>query len=102
MFDFAELEEPRPFTESEQQAIDELKFKFEKNNEINFQTDNYFLTKFLRYRDWNVEAAYKSIVLYYELKVIHCDLTNKKNPNKTLINVSKILKIIHFFSLFSA
>lgn len=79
MFDLNELEEPRPFTESEQQAIDDLKFKFQQNDgTINFQTDNYFLTKFLRYRDWNVEAAYKSIVLHYELKVIHCDVKNKK------------------------
>lgn len=74
MSDFSELEEPRPFTESEQQAIDDLKLRFKQNTEIDFQTDNYFLTKFLRYRDWNVEAAYKSIVLYYELKVIHCDM----------------------------
>ena len=69
MHDFRELKEPRPFTEAEQKAIDELKLMFEQNTEINFQTDNYFLTKFLRYRDWNVGAAYKSIVSYYELKV---------------------------------
>lgn len=70
MFDFPELEEPRPFTEIEQQAIDDLKLLFKQNTKINFQTDNYFLTKFLRYRDWNVETAYKSIVHHYELKVI--------------------------------
>lgn len=67
--EFRELEEPRPFTEAEQKAIDDLKLLFKQNTKINFQTDNYFLTKFLRYRDWNVEAAYKSIVTYYELKV---------------------------------
>lgn len=70
MLDFPELQEPRPFTEAEQQAIDDLKLLFKQNTKINFQTDNYFLTKFLRYRDWNAESAYKSIVHYYELKVI--------------------------------
>lgn len=69
MFDFRDLEEPQPFTETEQRAIDDLKLMFKQNTEINFQTDNYFLTKFLRYRDWNVAATYKSIVTYYELKV---------------------------------
>lgn len=69
MHEFRELEEPRPFTDAEQQAIDDLKLLFKQNTKINFQTDNYFLTRFLRYRDWNVSAAYKAIVTYYELKV---------------------------------
>lgn len=64
-----ELEETKPFSEAEQQAIDDLKQMFQQNHEINFQTDNYFLTKHLRFRDWNVQAAYDSIVLAYELKV---------------------------------
>lgn len=70
MLDFPDLEEPRPFTDAEQQAIDDLKELFKKNSDINFQTDDYFLTKFLRYRDWNPKAAYDSVVLYYKLKVI--------------------------------
>lgn len=69
MHEFPELEEPLPFTATEQKAIDDLKLLFKQNSEINFQTDQYFLTKFLRYRDWNAEQAYKSIVNYYELKV---------------------------------
>lgn len=66
---FCEFEEPRPFTDAQQNAIDDLRSMFKRDTEIRFQTDNYFLTKFLRYRDWNVEAAYKSIVKYYQLKV---------------------------------
>lgn len=69
MNEFRELKEPRPFTGEEQQAIDNLKQMFTQNTKINFQTDNYFLTKFLRYRDWNVQAAYESIVNYYKIKV---------------------------------
>lgn len=69
MLDFPDLQEPRPFTDAEQKAIDDLKEMFQKKPEINFQTDNYFLTKFLRYRDWNAQAAYDSIVHYYKLKV---------------------------------
>lgn len=69
MNDFRELEEPRPLTEAEQQAIDDLKLMFEQNVKINFQTDNYFLTKYLRYRDWNVQDAYESIRNYYKIKV---------------------------------
>lgn len=69
MFEYRELEEPQPFTDAEQKAIDDLKQLFNENTDINFQTDNFFLTKFLRYRDWNAQAAYESIVKYYELKV---------------------------------
>lgn len=69
MNDFCELKEPLPFNADEQQAIDELKQLFKQNIKINFQTDNYFLTKFLRYRDWNVQAAYESIQNYYKIKV---------------------------------
>lgn len=71
MNEFRDLQEPRPFSDAQQQAIDDLKLQFKQNSEINFQTDNYFLTKFLRYRDWNVDGAYKSIVNYYQLKVKH-------------------------------
>lgn len=69
MPEYRELEEPKPFTDAEQKAIDDLKLLFNKNTDINFQPDNFFLTKFLRYRDWNAPAAYESIVKYYELKV---------------------------------
>lgn len=69
MDEFRELNEPRPFNANEQQAIDHLKQMFKQNTDINFQTDNYFLTKFLRYRDWNVQAAYDSIKNYYKIKV---------------------------------
>lgn len=69
MNNFREFEEPRPLTEAEQQAIDDLKLMFEQNVKINFQTDNYFLTKYLRYRDWNVQDAYESIRNYYKIKV---------------------------------
>lgn len=69
MNEFYELHEPRPFNADERQALDQLKRMFEQNTEINFQTDNFFLTRFLRYRDWNVQAAYESIKNYYKLKV---------------------------------
>lgn len=69
MNDFRELKEPRPLNAAELQAIDDLKSSFKQNMKINFQTDNYFLTKYLRYRDWNVQAAYESIQNYYKIKV---------------------------------
>lgn len=69
MDEFCELKEPWPLNAAEQQAIDELKQMFQQNTEIDFQTDQYFLTKFLRYRDWNVEATYESIKNYYKIKV---------------------------------
>lgn len=78
MLDFPDLEEPRPFTDAEQQAIDDLKELFKKNSDINFQTDDYFLTKFLRYRDWNPKAAYDSVVLYYKLKVMKWSMHQKR------------------------
>lgn len=69
MDEFCELKEPRPFNAAEQQAIDQLKQMFQQNTEIIFQTDNYFLTKFLRCRDWNVQATYEAIKHYYKIKV---------------------------------
>lgn len=75
--DFPELKEPRPFNAAEQRAIDELKQKFQQNTKINFQTDNYFLTKFLRYRDWDVETAYESIKTFYKIKVTFKEFLNK-------------------------
>lgn len=69
MNDFRELKEPRTFTGTEQRAIDDLKLLFKQNTKIHFQTDNYFLTKYLRYRDWNVQAAYESIQNFYKIKV---------------------------------
>lgn len=75
MGEFCEFKEPKPFDASEQQAIDQLKQMFKQNTDINFQTDNYFLTKFLRYRDWDVQAAYESIKNYYKIKVIFNSLT---------------------------
>lgn len=87
MLDFPELEERRPFTDAEQQAIDDLKELFKNKSDINFQTDDYFLTKFLRYRDWNAKAAYDSVVLYYKLKVKMAHL-----------NANAILKtVFHYF-----
>lgn len=64
-----EFNEPKPFDAAEQQAIDHLKQMFKQTTDIHFQTDNYFLTRFLRYRDWNVQAAYESIKNYYKIKV---------------------------------
>lgn len=66
---FGEFKEPRPFSADEEQAIDHLKQMFKQTTDINFQTDNYFLTRFLRYRDWEVQAAYESIKNYYKIKV---------------------------------
>lgn len=69
MNDFRELREPRMLTAVEQRAIEDLKLLFKQNTKISFQTDNYFLTKYLRYRDWNVQAAYESIQNFYKIKV---------------------------------
>lgn len=62
-------EEPKPFTTIEQKAIDDLKLLCNQQAKIRIQMDNYFLTKFLRYTDWNAEMAYKAILNFYELKV---------------------------------
>lgn len=69
MLDFHELEEPTPFTVAEQEAIDDLKLMCQEHLHIDFQTDDYFLTKFLRYCDWSVQAAYEAIVKSYEMRV---------------------------------
>lgn len=90
MGEFCEFKEPKPFTATEQQAIDQLKQMFKQNTDINFQTDNYFLTKFLRYRDWNVQATYESIKNYYKIKV-------SKLWNKLLWHCKK--KYQHIFRL---
>lgn len=66
---FSDFKEPRPFNADEQQAIDHLKQMFKQTTDINFQTDNHFLTRFLRYRDWDAQAAYESIKNYYKIKV---------------------------------
>lgn len=74
MLEYYEQAEPTPFTDTEQQAIDDLKILCSKNTKIHFQTDNYFLTKFLRVCDWNAKAAYDAIVYFYELKVNELNL----------------------------
>lgn len=63
------LEEPKPFTAKEQQAIDDLKILCDQHSHIHFQTDNYFLTKFLRCHNWNAENAFTAILHFYDLKV---------------------------------
>lgn len=63
------LVEPKPFTASEQNAIDELRDMCSDHPKIHFQTDNFFLTKYLRHSDWNVKAAYNAILNNYEMKV---------------------------------
>lgn len=69
MSDICELEEPQPFTASEQDAIDELRNMCSGHSKIHFQTETFFLTKYLRHSDWNVKAAYKAIINNYEMKV---------------------------------
>lgn len=68
MSEFNELCEPKPFTVEEEGAIDELKRLFANRSDIEFQRDNYFLTKFLRFCDWNPQKAFEMIVTLYELK----------------------------------
>lgn len=68
MSEFPELCEPKPFTVEEEAAIEELKRLFANRADIEFQRDNYFLTKFLRFCDWNPQQAFQMIVKFYELK----------------------------------
>lgn len=70
MLEFRELEEPKPFTGAEQEALDDLKLLCSEHLHIDFQTDNYFLTKFLRFCDWSPQTAYEAIINNYELKVL--------------------------------
>lgn len=67
--DVAGFEEPKPFTEIEQQAIADLRELCSQNSTIHFQLDNYFLTKFLRSRNWNAKDAFDAIINFYTLKV---------------------------------
>lgn len=84
---FCEFEEPRTFTDAQQK----------RNTGIRFQTDNYFLTKFLRYRDWNVEAAYKSIVSYYQLELKAKSIFKKefRNSIHNLIDIQHDNPLVH-------
>lgn len=85
MLEFCELEEPQPFSPAEQQAIEDLKLLCRNHLHIDFQTDNFFFTKFLRYRDWSVQAAYEAIVNNYELKVNNSNsLISKSGRQQTL------------------
>lgn len=68
MSEFLELCEPKPFTSDEECAIEELKRLFSTRSDIEFQRDNYFLTKFLRFCDWTPQKAFETIVTFYELK----------------------------------
>lgn len=69
MFDIPELCEPRPFTHEEENIIAELRELCKAYPSIRFQTDNFFLTKYLRYTDWNSRKAFEAMCRYYELKV---------------------------------
>lgn len=69
MFDIPELCETEPFTCEEENAIAELKQLCKAYPSIRFQTENYFLTKYLRYADWNPRKAFEAIRRHYELKV---------------------------------
>lgn len=89
--DVTGFEEPKPFTESEQQAIDDLKELCSQHSNIHFQLDNYFLTKFLRFRNWNAKDAFYAIVNYYTLKVNIVLLSSlakkrKKTSKKSIVN----------------
>lgn len=68
MSEFPELCELKPFTTEEECAIEELKRLFGNRLDIEFQHDKYFLTKFLRFCDWNPKKAFQTIVTLYELK----------------------------------
>lgn len=68
-FDIPELCEPIPFTKEEENAIAELKELCKACPSIRIQTENYFLTKYLRYTNWNIKKAFEAICHYYQLKV---------------------------------
>lgn len=82
MPEFPELCEPKSFTVDEQAAIDELKCLFATRNDISFQRDDYFLTKFLRFCDWNAEKAFIYIVNFYELKHLNPQHYAQKNVSE--------------------
>lgn len=69
MFELPELVEPKPFTPDEENAIAELRELCKSCTSINIQTDNFFLTKYLRFADWNPAEAFQAICRHYELKV---------------------------------
>lgn len=69
MVEISEFCEPKPFTLGEEASIDELRRLCRSHSDIHFQLDNYFLTKFLRFCDWNPPRAFESILTFYALKV---------------------------------
>lgn len=82
MPEFPELREPKAFTPEERAHIDDLKRLFTTRNDISFQTDEYFLTKFLRLCDWNAEKAFASAINYYELKKLNPQHYAQKNVSE--------------------
>lgn len=82
MSEFPELCEPKPFTAEEEHAIEELKRLYGNRPNIEFQRDSYFLTKFLRFCDWNPQKAFEMIVTFYELKHANPDYYATKNVSE--------------------
>lgn len=78
MMELRDLVEPNPFTPAEQRAIDDLKMLCNQYPHIHFQKDNYFLTKFLRFCDWNAQKACEAILHFYTLKVRICNFLELK------------------------
>lgn len=94
MPEFLELREPEPFTPEERAHIDDLKRLFATRSDISFQVDEYFLTKFLRFCDWNAEKAFASVVNYYELKKLNPLHYAQKNVSEymdVLMHNSRVL-----------
>lgn len=82
MHEFPKMCEPRPFSVDEECALDELRRLFATRSDIEFQSDNYFLTKFLRFCDWNPQRAFASCVNYYEMKHMNPTYCASKNVSE--------------------
>lgn len=61
--------EENPLTELEIAAINDIKKLMADYRKIHFQTDQYFLTKYLRAADWCAEKAFNRMRRIYKLKV---------------------------------
>lgn len=97
-----DVSEPHPLTESEQCALDEIRRLMMDYTRIRFQTDQYFLTKYLRAADWSPQKAFDQMRRIYKLKVwnekqFECV---KANQIKNYSYIERLSRLLRFKTLF--
>lgn len=99
-----DVSEPRPLTESEQCALDEIRRLMMDYTRIRFQTDQYFLTKYLRAADWSPQKAFDQMRRIYKLKVWNENQINWElecvNQIKNYSYIERLSRLLRFKTLF--